>query len=270
MTEAVGSLDYRLLRWSDIPSYLTVVLQGVGKLERATGLDRSAEKMVRSLSRRSILDAPPILPADRPPRRPDLRHGRRKPGRRDRDPAPAAEDRLRRRDGDRGRVPRPRDRLPHPFPPPAGCGAPAPGVAGPGRRQRQRNGHRGLPSRRVSRGGPVHLVRAHGSAPDHTSPLPPGARPATKAELEEVTPRLNEARTPDYRAALPSTPRRLAHNEVLANAFRSRKKTWILRTLSGSPLVLRASLPRTERSRWGSTSPCVVRPPDPGGGGGGS
>ncbi len=240
MTEAVGSLDYRLLRWSDIPSYLTVVLQGVGKLERATGLDRSAEKMVRSLSRRSFWTLLRLFQLI----------GR-----------PVAQIFVT-VDGNRvvgtGTLLRLRKTA---------------YVAGMATEAEYRG--RGIASHLLSllqqdaarrhqewlvldvdsdnetaigvyrRAGYREAARftwyVRTGVPPNTSPLPPGTRPATEAELEEVTPRLNEARTPDYRAALPSTPRRLAHNEVLANAFRSRKKTWILRTLSGSPLVLRAS-----------------------------
>jgi hypothetical protein len=53
MTETAEPWEYRLLRRSDVPSYLKVVLLGIGNLERATGLDRSADSMVRLLSRRS-------------------------------------------------------------------------------------------------------------------------------------------------------------------------------------------------------------------------
>jgi ribosomal protein S18 acetylase RimI-like enzyme len=240
MTEAAGPLEYRLLRRSETPSYLTVVLQGVGKLERATGLDRSAEKMVRSLSRWSFwtflrffqLIGRPIaqifVAVD----------GTRVVG--------------------TGTLLRLRN---------------AAYVAGMATETEYRG--RGIAShiltllkqeaarrhqewlvldvdsdnetaiRVYRRAGYREAARftwyLRTGDPPTTSPLPPGTRPATKSELEEVTPRLDEARTPDYRAALPSTPKRLSHNEVLASGFRSRKRTWILRTIGGSPLVLRVS-----------------------------
>ncbi len=54
MAETKEPFEYRLLRRPDVPSYIDLVLLTVGKLERSTGLDRNAESMIRSLSRRSV------------------------------------------------------------------------------------------------------------------------------------------------------------------------------------------------------------------------
>lgn len=239
MTETAGPLEYRLLRRRDIPSFLTVVLQGIGKLERSTGLDRSAEKMVRSLSRRSVWTLLRFFQLI----------GR-----------PFAQIFVT-VDGNRVVGTGTLLRLPH-----------AAYVAGMATELEYRG--RGIASQilvllqkeavRREEGWlildvdsdndtAIRVYRRAGyrevaqfrwylrtGIPPTTAPVPPGTRPATRAELKEVAPRLDEGRVADYRAALPATPRRLSHNEVLASSFRSRRRTWIHETATGSPLVLRA------------------------------
>jgi ribosomal protein S18 acetylase RimI-like enzyme len=240
MTEAANSLEYRLLRWSDIPSYLSVVLQAVGKLERSTGLDRSAEKMVRSLSRRSLWT---LLRFSQLIGRPVAQIF-----------VAVDESRV----VSTGTLLRIRNAAYV-----AGIATDAAyrgrGIASQvltllqkdaARRQQEWlvldvESENETAIRVYRRAGYREAARftwyLRTGVPPTTSPLPPGARPAKGSELDEVMPRLDAARSAEYRTALSSTRRRISHNEILAGGFRSRRETWILRTLSGSPLVLRVS-----------------------------
>ena len=49
-----GLIEYRELRRSDIPSFEGVMRQGLGELERATGLDRLSEEQAGYLQRRTV------------------------------------------------------------------------------------------------------------------------------------------------------------------------------------------------------------------------
>jgi ribosomal protein S18 acetylase RimI-like enzyme len=260
MTEVAGSLEYRLLRRSDVPSYLTVVLQGIGKLERSTGLDRGAEKMVRSLSRRSIwtvlrlsqllgrsfarifvaVDGNRVVGTGTLLRLPNAAYV-----------AGMATDA-----GYRGR-----------------------GIASQVLTLLQKDAARrhqewlvldvdsdnDTAIRVYRRAGYREAARftwyVRTGVPPTLTPLPPRTRPATREELNEIAPKLDEGRAADYRAALPSTRRRLSHNEVLSGSFRSRKQTWVLWTLSGPPLALRVSCAHSREAPMAVYLPLVGSTP---------
>ncbi len=83
--------------------------------------------------------------------------------------------------------------------------------------------------------------------PPTIAPLPSGTRAASKRELEEIVPQLDQSRNADYRAALPATARVLSHNEVLVRGIRGEHQTWIHRAPGDSLCVVRAYyVPRTE------------------------
>jgi GNAT superfamily N-acetyltransferase len=79
-----------------------------------------------------------------------------------------------------------------------------------------------------------------GLPPTTTGTAAVKARPASASELKAVAVTLDEGRTPDFRAALPTTPKMLSHAEVLATGRRVRKSGWIRRGNRGALIVLRA------------------------------
>lgn len=239
MTDATRPLEFRRLRRADVPEYLRVLAQGIGKLERSTGLDRGTEGTLRTLSNRSVWW---ILGLLRAFGRPAL------------DIFIAA---------DAGRI--------------VGAGTilwlPSSGyVAGMVTDSAHRG--RGIASRilalqqaEVSRRGKEWLaldvesenevaVRVYERAgyreaarfswftraglPD-APPSPVEAHPVSSAELTEVLPGLDAARTPEYRTALPATRRMLSHIQILMTGRRIQHQVWVLRTQGGEPTVVRSS-----------------------------
>lgn len=240
MTATEGSLEYRLLRRSDVPSYIDLVLPTIGKLERATGLDRGAESMIRSLSRRSIWSVLKLLQwIGRPIVTVHVAaHGNRIVGTGTLLPLPKA-----------GYV---------------AAMATDPEFRGRGVASRILTLLQNDAARRhrdwlvldvdSDNDTAIRVYRRAGyrevakftwylrtGLPPTTAPVPAGTPPATKAQLQEVAPSLEEGRGPEYRAALPATPRRLTHMETLfVSGRRVRRETWVRRSVSGVPLVIRA------------------------------
>ncbi len=240
MAVTEGPLEYRLLRRSDVPSYIDLVLPTVGKLERATGLDRAAESMIRSLSRRSIWTVLRFLQLI----------GR-----------PFATVHVVVRGS---RVVGTGTLLSLPKAGYVAAMATDPEFRGRGIASRiltllqndAARHHRDWLVLDVDSDNDtaIRVYRRAGyrevgkftwylrsGLPPSTAPAPPRTPPATKAQLQEVAPSLEEGRVAEYRAALPATPQRLTHMEtLLVSGRRVRRETWVRRSVSGAPLVIRA------------------------------
>jgi len=259
MTAGGDSLEFRQLRRADLPTFSTVLRLGIGKLERSTGLDESAEAMPAMLSRWPIWI---LLGFSRWIGRPFVRiyvavNGPRVVG--------------------TGTV----FMLPHAGY--VGGMATEPEFRGRGiasrilRMQQAETARRGrewlvldveseneTAIRVYQRAGYREVGRfawftRPGVAPA-IAPLSPGTRAATKRELEELAPQLDRNRNADYRAALPATERTLAHNEVLVRGFGAPHQTWIQRPPGGGLSAVRSYfIPRTE---MGVYFP-LFGPPDP-------
>jgi len=238
MDGSAGTIEVRLLRWSDVPEYLKVVFLGIGDLERATGLDRTSGALIRQLSRRSTWVVLGFL---------------RLFGRSPLEILIAV-------DGKRI----------------AGTGTliflrnagyvaamvTAPEYRGRGvaarilarlREQSERRHRSSLVldvdadnSVAISvyrRAGYREVARCAWYAragPPPTSPAVGGpSRPATKRDLEELLAALDSARSAEYRVALPASVSMLSHSELLLSGRGVRRETWVRRSPAGSLLVLR-------------------------------
>jgi len=245
MAQPSSPFEFRRLRRSDVSGYLPVVLQGIGKLERTTGLDRGSEATIRTLSRRTVWW---LLGFLRAIGRPVL------------DIYVAAEG---------GRI--------------VGTGTilwlPSSGyVAGMATEAAYRG--RGIASRILAlqreevarrRKGWLALdvesenetaVRVYEKAGyreagrfawfartglPETGPVAPDVRPATGRELAELALALDAARGEEYRAALPASPRMLSHIQILVTGRRVEHRTWVVPTSGGAPIAVRASFDANAR-----------------------
>ena len=79
---------------------------------------------------------------------------------------------------------------------------------------------------------------------------PGGTRPMRRSDQENIVTHLDAARPPLYRAAFPSSPKLLDHNEFTIRAPRIRHSTWVKRTTNGTDCVARAYF--SPRKKWGT------------------
>jgi ribosomal protein S18 acetylase RimI-like enzyme len=257
VAENANAIVYRDLRRADLPTFTQVILLGVGRLERSTGLDQGVEPMVQMLRRPSIWL---LLRLSKMLGRPFVRFfvaaaGSRVVGTGTLLMLPNA-----------GYV--------------AGM-ATDPEYRGRGiashiltlQHAETARRHRGWlvldveseneTAIRVYRRAGYREVAAFtwftrlDLPPSERSP-PPGAREATKADLGSVVAKLDAARPPEYRAVLPAHPRMLSHNEILSRGPRARSRTWIATARNGSPIVLRATM--MVRARIGIYLPMTGTP----------
>ncbi|MGP8017427.1 MAG: GNAT family N-acetyltransferase [Thermoplasmata archaeon] len=240
MAETKEPFEYRLLRRPDVPSYIDLVLLTVGKLERSTGLDRNAESMIRSLSRRSVWAVLSFLQLI---------------GRPFVTTYVAA---------DGNRIVGTGTLLSLPNAGYVAAMATAPEFRGRGvasriltllhkeaaRRHRDWlvldvDSDNDTAIRVYRRAGYREVARfawyLRTGPPPTTAPVAPGTPPATKAQLKAVAPSLDAGRAAEYRAALPASARRLTHMEtLLVSGRRVRRETWVRHSVNGAPLAIRA------------------------------
>ncbi|HKN06240.1 MAG TPA: GNAT family N-acetyltransferase [Thermoplasmata archaeon] len=239
-------MEFRQLRRADLPTFTNVIRLGIGKLERSTGLDQSAEAMFAMMSRWSIWL---LLGLSRLIGRPFVRvyvavHGTRVVGtgtvfmlsRAGYVGGMATETEYRGR-GIASRIlalqqvetaRRGRDWLVLDVESENDTAI----------RVYQRAGYREV-------GRFAWFTRP--GLPATIVPLPTETRVASIREIEELAPQLDRNRSADYRAALPATERMLSHNEVLVRGIRGQHQTWVQRAPNGSLSAVRAYyIPRTE------------------------
>jgi GNAT superfamily N-acetyltransferase len=262
VAEKTNPVLYRRLFRSDIPSFTRVVLFGIGKLERSTGLDQGVEPMVEMLRRPSIWM---LLRISQLVGRPFVQFfvavaGTRVVGTGTLLTLPNA-----------GYV--------------AGM-ATDPEFRGQGiashiltlqhaetaRRHREWlvldvESENETAIRVYRRAGYREVAKftwyTHAGLPSTDQAPPVGTRVAKRRDLTGILTKLDEARSSEYRVVLPAHPRMLSHTEIIARGPRSRSRTWIAHGTNGSPIVLRAYL--LEKARIGIYLPMVGTPdPSPG------
>jgi len=239
MTEPTGTLTFRSLRRSDYPNYRPVVLLGLGKLERSTGLDRSSEVMVAMLSRRSTWF---VLGLFRLFGRPLLRVFVALDGERVVGTGMLLWTRNTGYVAGMSTVPEYRGR---------GIASRilALGQAEAMRRRRdwlvlyvesENETARRVYRKAGYRDGAISTWFVRTGVPPTSGPVPAGTRPATDSEVEAVAPALEEGRAAEYRAAFPLTAHLLTHLQMLLSGRRVEHRTWVFRGASGSPVAVRA------------------------------
>jgi len=251
-----GTVEFRALRRADLPTFGKVFLLGVGNLERSTGLDYNAETMVKSLSKWSIWA---ILRISQWVGRPIVTtfvaaEGTRVVGTGSLLWFPeagyvagmATEPEYR----GRGIATRILERL----------------QAETARRRRRWlaldvESENEVAIRVYRKAGYREVARftwyTRTGLADASGPSTERSRAASTAEQSAVAPELDAGRSPEYRTALPASARVLNHNELLVRGVRVRAQTWIRRTASGAPAVLRAFY--LSRSRMGVYLPMSGR-----------
>lgn len=260
MTETANLLVYRRLHRADLPSFTQVILLGIGKLERSTGLDQGVEPMVDTLRRPSIWM---LLRFSELIGRPFVQFfvaalGPRVVGTGTLVMLPNA-----------GYV--------------AGM-ATDPEFRGRGIASHILTLQHAEAARRhrewlildveSENETAIRVYRRAGyrEAAKFTwytrVGLPPPAKAppamtsvARKADLLGVLARLDDGRPPDYRVTVPAHPKMLSHNEILARGPRSGSRTWMARGSNGSPIVLRVYL--VQKARIAVFLPMVGKPDPP-------
>lgn len=236
---APGPWAFRQLRRSDLASYLTTVRYGIGKLERSTGLDASAEETIQSLSKWWVSALLGILKLF---------------GRPIVDIYVATDGRqvagtglllwLPRTAYVAGMATRPEFR--------------GQGIASRVLALQQAEASRrhrawlaldveseNVTARRVYRKAGYRDAaeftwHTRTGAPPTTGPIRPETRVATTAELNEFGAKFDASSVPDYRGPFPAGARMLSHIELLVRGTGAVRRTWIQRASGGAPFVLRA------------------------------
>jgi len=235
---ALSSTVFRPLRRRDEPKFLEVVMMGVGNLERSTGLDASAEALIRSLFRRSIWFLTRFLSGIG---RPIVSVVVAEEGSRLVGtgmilwlPNSAYVSGMATRPECRGR----------------GVASRILALLQSQARRRRRDwmtldveSENDTAIRVYLKAGYREVAEfswlTRTGSPSATGPVAAECRPMRRADGRTIPSRLDAARPETYRAVFPATPRVLNHNEFLVRGMGSRSQTWVKETAQGVPCVLR-------------------------------